>query len=133
MKRKDPMTFLLILGLAGAIGTLARYGIGGWIQERAGTGFPWGTLVINIVGSTILAFMFRFAEGTVVRPEVRGLVGIGFCGAFTTFSTFSYEAARLIEDGQWNRAVLYVAASVVLALVGTFGGFQLAGTVLRRG
>ena len=127
------MTLVLAIALAGALGTLTRFWIGGWVQERAGTAFPWGTLLINIAGSIVLAFVFRFAEGTVVRPEVRAMIGVGFCGAFTTFSTFSYETARLLENGQWNRAALYVAASVLLALVGTFAGFQLAATVLRRG
>jgi CrcB protein len=127
------MSLVLAIALAGAIGTLARFGLGGWIQERAGAGFPWGTLVINITGSIVLAFAFRFAEGTVVRPELRAAVGVGFCGAFTTFSTFSYETARLLEDGQWNRAALYIAASVLLALAGTFLGFQLAASVLHKG
>lgn len=134
MKRKaNGMTLLLMIGLAGAIGTLARFGIGGWVQERAGTGFPWGTLLINITGSVILGFTFRYAEGTPIRPEIRAMVGIGFCGGFTTFSTFSYETARLLENGQWNRAALYIAGSVLLSLAGTFGGFHMASSMLRRG
>jgi fluoride exporter len=133
MNRKaNGMTLLLAIAFAGAIGTLARFGIGGWIEERAGSGFPWATLLINIAGSLILAFTFRFAEGVVVRPELRALVSVGFCGAFTTFSTFSYETVRLLENGQWNRAVLYVGTSVLLAMAGTFAGFQLAATILRR-
>src|SRR5215475_5949879 len=111
MKRKaNGMTLLLLIALAGGIGTLARFGIGGWVQHRAGTGFPWGTLLINNTGSVILGFTFRYAEGTPVRPEIRAMVGIGFCGGFTTFSTFSYETARLLEDGQWRRAVVYIAS-----------------------
>ncbi|HSL68618.1 MAG TPA: fluoride efflux transporter CrcB [Longimicrobiales bacterium] len=127
------MMLLIGIAVAGALGTLARFGLGGWIQQHSGSNFPWGTLLINISGSLLLAFAFRYAEVAPVRPELRALVSIGFCGAFTTFSTFSYETARLIQDGQWNRAALYVSASVVISLAATFGGFQLATILLRRG
>ncbi len=65
------------------------------------------------------------------RPEWRAFLGIGFCGGYTTFSTFSYEAFRLLEDGQWNRAAADMLGSLVLALAGTFAGFYLGETVLR--
>lgn len=126
------MGLALGIAIAGALGTLARFGLGGWIQQRAGSGFPWGTLIINVLGSFVLAFAFRFGEGMAMRVETRILVSIGFCGAFTTFSTFSFEAARLIEDGQWNRALAYILASTFISLIATFAGFFLAATLLRR-
>jgi fluoride exporter len=126
------MTLVLAIAFAGALGTLARFGVGSWMLERTGTAFPWGTLLINIVGSITLAFVWGLTEAGAARPELRTVVGVGFCGAFTTFSTFSFESARLMQQGHWNRAALYTAASVLLALAGTFAGFQLAAVVLRR-
>ena len=126
------MTLVLAIAAAGALGTLARFGVGGWMLARTGTGFPWGTLLINVAGSIVLAFVFRMTEGAVARPELRAVIGVGFCGAFTTFSTFSFETARLMQQGQWNRAALYTVASVLLALAGTFAGFRLAATLLGR-
>jgi CrcB protein len=105
------------------LGGLARYAVGGWVQGVAGAGFPWGTLLVNVTGSLLLGFLLRYALATeAVSPEVRLLLTTGFCGGYTTFSTFSYETAALIEDGQYDRAALYVVLSVVASLVGTFVG-----------
>ena len=124
---------LIAIALGGALGALARFAAGGWIQGLAGSSFPWGTLVINVVGSLLLAFLYRLLEGVAVRPEWRALLAVGFCGAFTTFSTFSYETARMLQDGAWNRAVGYAGGSVVFGLVGTGLGLGIAFTVLQRG
>ncbi len=124
------MVWLAVL-VGGGIGALARYGLGGWVQNAAGADFPWGTLAINVSGSLLLALIYALLEGSRARPEWRAFLGIGFCGGYTTFSTFSYEAFRLLEDGQWNRAAAYMLGSLVLALAGTFAGFYLGETVLR--
>lgn len=124
------MLWLVVL-VGGGIGALARYGLGGWIQNAAGAAFPWGTLVINVSGSLLLALLFALLEGSRARPEWRAFLGIGFCGGYTTFSTFSYEAFRLLQDGQWQRAAVYMLGSLVLALAGTFAGFWLGAAVLR--
>jgi len=120
---------LLVLygALGGAIGTVARYVLTVVIQERAGAAFPLATLLINISGSVLLGFLMRYGlESASASPEVRLLLTTGFCGGYTTFSTFSYETARLIEDGEWQRGGAYVLASVTISLVGTFIGFALA-------
>jgi CrcB protein len=96
-----------------------------------GATFPWGTLLINITGSLILGFIMYYALATPsVSVELRILLTTGFCGGYTTFSTFSYETATLIEDGQLGRAGTYIVASVLLALAGTYGGFALAREVI---
>lgn len=118
------------VALGGAAGSVARYLLGYAIQQRIGPGFPIGTLIINITGSLLLGFLWRYAIGTEASPELRALLTTGFCGGYTTFSTFSYETAVLIEGGEWRRAALYAALSVVLALVGTFAGFGLARQLL---
>jgi fluoride exporter len=117
---------LFLIALGGATGALARYAATGWIQARAGAGFPLGTLVVNVAGSLLIAFLVRFLEGIAAPPEWRGLLAIGFCGAFTTFSTFGYESVQLLEGGQWNRLVVYVMSSVLLSLLAVLFGFRLA-------
>ncbi len=116
--------------LGGIIGTLARYLVQGVIQTRAGA-FPLGTLAINIAGSFLLGFIVRIATGsTIVSPELRGGLTIGFCGAFTTMSTFSYETVALLTDGEYWRAGLYGGGTVFGCLLATVAGLALANRLL---
>jgi CrcB protein len=110
-----------------ALGGVARYYLASAIQQRVGPTFPWGTLVINVSGSLLLGVLMRYALATPsVSAELRAFLTTGFCGGYTTFSTYSYETATLLEDGQYGRAGTYALASVVLALLATFAGFVLA-------
>jgi CrcB protein len=122
---------LLYIAVGGAVGAVARYGVAGWVQDRAGFAFPWGTLVVNVLGSLLIGFALRYLEAVRWTPELRALVTIGLLGAFTTFSTFSYETVGLLEDGEWLRAGLYAAGSVVLGLVAVYVGLMTAGYVLH--
>lgn len=111
----------------GAIGSVARLLLGAAIQQRSATTFPVGTLVINLTGSLLLGFIIRTVlETPSVTPTVRAMLTTGFCGGYTTFSTFSYETVVLLEEGSYGRAALYIIASVGLALAGTFVGFAAA-------
>lgn len=121
---------LLLVALGGAVGALGRYGLSGWVQGRVGL-FPWGTLVVNVLGSFLLGFAVRYLESTVVPAEWRQAITIGLLGAFTTFSTFSYEAVVLAQAGDWGRAAAYVLASVALALVALLAGLGVADLSLR--
>lgn len=112
---------------------MARYGLGGWIHGIAGPAFPWGTFVVNVAGSGALGFAAALLQSSVVTPEARAFLTVGFLGAFTTFSTFSYEAMALVHDGAWTRAAGYVAGSVALGLAAVFAGFWLAHGLLHRG
>lgn len=118
---------LLYVALGSAIGGVCRYLLGGWVHRYAGSGFPAGTLLINVSGSLLLGILLanRDAPGS-LSPEARALLGVGFCGGYTTFSAFSFETASLLENGQWSRAAAYVVASVTLSLLGTVAGFALA-------
>jgi fluoride exporter len=119
------------VALGSGIGGAARLLVGNFIQQRVGTSFPLGTLIINITGSFILGFLIRYAIATPgVGPEMRALLTTGFCGGYTTFSTYSFETATLIEDGRYERATLYIVLSVLLALLGVFGGFATARQLL---
>jgi CrcB protein len=121
----------LAIAIGAAVGGVSRYYLSTAVQHRMGSTFPWGTLVINVTGSIVLGFIMRYAISTpALSVEVRALLTTGFCGGYTTFSTYSYETATLIEDGQLGRAGTYALASVLLALAGTFGGFALAREVI---
>jgi len=86
---------------------------------------------VNVTGSFLLGAIIRYAlETPSLTPEVRAFLTIGFCGGYTTFSTFSYETMALLEDGEWARAGVYITASVILSLIATFLGLALARQVI---
>jgi fluoride exporter len=118
-------TFLLVI--FGTAGTLARYGLQGLVQQRTGATFPYGTLIVNLVGCLLLGGIGEYAlTHLTVPPEWRIGITVGFFGAFTTFSTFSWETVRLIQDGEWMRATVYVLVSVLGGLAGVFLGMRVA-------
>ena len=121
------MRLAWLVALGGAVGSVSRYGLTLFIQTRTGSGFPYGTLAVNVIGAFVLGLIARFSvESAAISPEVRLLLTTGFCGGFTTFSTFSYESARLLEDGELRTAILYMLLSVVLSLLAMFLGFRSA-------
>jgi len=118
------------IALGGIVGTLARYFVQAWLQGPS-VHFPTGTLAINIIGSFVLGFVMRLATGsTLITPETRGALTIGFCGAFTTMSTFSYETVGLVTDGEYWRAGLYAGGTIAGSLVATVAGMALATRLL---
>jgi CrcB protein len=126
-----PYGMLFYVAIGGALGGVSRYLLGGLVQRMLDTTFPAGTLFVNISGSFLLGAILRYALDTPsLTPEVRAFLTIGFCGGYTTFSTFSYETVALLKDGEWTRAGFYVAASVLLSVLGTFLGFALARQVI---
>jgi CrcB protein len=123
------MIFYVAVG--SAAGGVARYLLSSFVQQRVGAGFPLGTLLVNVTGSFLLGLFWRYALGSqTITPEVRLLLTTGFCGGYTTFSTFSYETVVLLEDGEWPRAATYVILSVVLSLAGVWLGFLAARELL---
>ena len=114
-----PLAWLL-LALGGALGTFARFGLGAWVAQGAIArgwpvilGTPLGTWLINVAGCLAIGLVAALAVGRPawVGPEARLLLAVGFCGAFTTFSTFGLEAVTLVEQGRWDLAALYVLLS----------------------
>ena len=118
------MSFLFV-ALGAAIGAPLRYLTDRAIQSRHDSVFPWGTLTVNVAGSLLLGFV----TGLPADPGVAALVGTGFCGALTTYSTFSYETLRLLQDGARFYAVINVVASVVAGLGAAYAGLLLAHAV----
>lgn len=123
---------LIYVAAGGLLGTLSRYFLQGWVQTRSGVGvFPLGTLVVNLAGSFVLGFVIRYATGsTVVSPEMRAGLTVGFCGAFTTMSTFSYETVRLLGDGEYWPAALYMAGTILGCIGAVIAGTALAERLL---
>ena len=117
----------LIVG--GAVGAPARYLVDGLVEDRAVGPFPWGTFVINVSGSLVLGIVTGLALYHGLGPLPKTAVGTGFCGAYTTFSTFSYETLRLVERGAGRVAAAYVAGSVVAGLAAAAIGLALAAAV----
>ncbi|HEY6477656.1 MAG TPA: fluoride efflux transporter CrcB [Polyangia bacterium] len=121
------MRFLLIC-LGGAAGTGARYLFGGWAQRALGAGFPYGTLIINAVGSFLLVIIMHLSlETGAISPDARAILGTGVMGGFTTYSTFNYETFRMLQQGSFGLGGLYLAATVVGCL-----GAGALGLVLAR-
>ena len=119
------MRTVLGIAVAGAFGALARWGLGTWIGERF-SGFPWATLVINVSGSFLLGLLFVvLTERTTASPAMRLTLTTGLMGAYTTFSTFSLETLRLMEDGALGLAAANVAGNLGLGLFAVWFGVAL--------
>jgi CrcB protein len=118
------------IAVAGALGALARYGLEGFVGDRAGGGFPWGTFVVNVSGSFALGLAFTLlTERWHVDPSLRSALTIGFLGAYTTFSTLSFESYRLLEDGAVGLAAANLLGSCAAGLGAVYLGV-VAGRVL---
>jgi CrcB protein len=114
------------LAVAGAAGTLARYGIGSLVHRFVQSPLPWGTLVINGTGCLLFGLVWSAtAEHLSLRADIRSIVLIGFMGAYTTFSTFAFETAAMMRDGEWLMAFANFAGQNLLGLVLMFIGLAL--------
>ena len=117
---------LVLVGIGGFAGAVARRVLDLWVTDRTGGTFPFGTLVINLSGAFLLGLLFAWASEREVLPrEIRGPLMIGFLGAYTTFSTWMLESWRLVEDGAWQLALLNVGGSVVLGLIAVVAGLAV--------
>lgn len=121
------MERFLWICLGGAVGTGARYLVSGWSLKLLGPSFPYGTLVVNLLGSFLLGGLMHLGTSTeAMSPTMRLALTTGAMGGFTTYSTFSYETMRLMQDGAWGNAALNVGITVVVCLLASFLGFGLA-------
>jgi len=118
-----PLLNCLGIAGAGALGALARYGV---VQLISNAWFPWATLTINLTGAFALGFIYKAFEGSAGHlNSLRLIVGVGFLGAFTTFSSMMWESDSHLRDGSTGRAAAYLAASLILGLVAVRLGFLL--------
>jgi fluoride exporter len=118
---------LILIAVFGAVGTLARYGIQALLQVRSVGTFPYGTLLVNLSGCFLLGLIGQLTlNRLVISPDWRTAIAVGFFGGYTTFSSFGWETAKMLEDGKWLPATTYVAASVVVGLLLSIAGIRLA-------
>jgi CrcB protein len=121
------MQKILVIALGGALGTLSRYGLGAWISSKWNQGFPLHTFLINVSGAFLLGFLnILFIERLTISPLWRLGIGVGFLGAFTTFSTFGFEVISLLEGGSFFTAGLYTFLSILVGFTGVALGVGLA-------
>lgn len=122
------MRVVLFIALGSALGGVLRYWVSGAVGERLGETFPWGTIVVNIIGSALIGVVAAWVDSArVALPlEAREFLMIGLFGGFTTFSSFSLQTLRLVQDGDWTRAIANVLVSVILCLVAVVLGYKLA-------
>jgi CrcB protein len=114
---------IIIVGLGGFIGTVARFLISRYFQENVLSVFPWSTFVVNLIGCLLIGIIYGISEkGDVLSPDIRLFLTVGICGGFTTFSTFSNDSFLLIRDQEWIRFALYASLSLFLGLVAVYAG-----------
>ena len=121
------MQLVIYIAVFGALGCLARYWLSGWVYGLLGRGLPYGTFVVNVVGAFLIGLVMEFSlRSTLISQEMRVGLTIGFLGGLTTFSTFSYETFRMIEDAQFMSALANVLASSAACVLFTFVGIWTA-------
>jgi fluoride exporter len=119
------------ISLGGAVGTGARYTLSGWIHEALGTGFPYGTLAVNLIGSFLLSGIMQIALATDwIAPVLRLALTTGFLGGLTTYSTFNYETLQYLQAGAWLYGFLNIAVTVIVCLAGGVAGLWTARLVI---
>lgn len=119
------MTIMLI-AIGGAAGAVARYLVQGWFEQLGGGRFPWGTFAVNISGSFMLGIVFALAvDRSVLAPEIRVPLMVGFIGSYTTFSTLMLESWRLVEDGDIVFLLGNIIASIVVGMIALVAGLAL--------
>lgn len=120
------MRLMLAMGLAGALGAISRYLAGGWVARMLPAAFPFGTLLVNVTGSLFLGIVFELGTSrAMINPELRTALGVGFLGAFTTFSTFSLETVNLLREGSYLLAGTNVMSNMALCLFAAWLGIVL--------
>jgi len=123
---------LLSVAIGGSIGATLRFILSGAAYNRLGIGFPYGTLLVNVIGCFLIGFLSRYFEDIIVSPNMRALILVGGLGAFTTFSTYGLESVNLLRAGEFKLALLDIFANNVLGILFVLAGFFLAQFVLTR-
>lgn len=119
------MNSVLMIALGGALGAVSRYGLSQLAINLFGKGFPFGTLIANFVGSLLMGLLFALIETESLSPHIKVAVGVGFLGAFTTFSTFSLDTVLMIQAGDLQKAILNILFNLGLCLIAVFIGLWL--------
>ena len=115
--------YILLIGAGSFIGGVSRFLMSRYIQNSVVSGFPYGTLLVNVLGCLLIGLFYGLSErGNFMSPELRMFLTVGICGGFTTFSTFSMESFSLLKDGNFFQFTLYTTLSLFLCLAATWAG-----------
>ena len=125
------MIKILYVMLGGALGSLARYSVSGWVFRFYQGTFPLGTMAVNLAGSFLIGFLWGFWEARNLSPNIRSFIFIGILGGFTTFSSFSLESMNLLRGGEIKYALINIFGTNLLGLVLVFAGFMLSKAVMN--
>ena len=127
------MTRFLLVCLGGAIGTAARYLTALWAPTVLGTAFPYATLIVNALGSFLLAFIMQTSGSTdFISPDVRVMLTTGIMGGFTTYSTFNYETSQYLREGAWLLGAANIFLTIGICLAAGFAGLAIARLMFGR-
>lgn len=118
---------ILMVALGGALGSVARYVVSRYVGDIAGDGFPWATLTVNVAGCLVIGVFAGYGSSLCMAQSVRLLLVTGFCGGFTTFSTFANESLMLMKTADALYTLLYIGASVIAGLFAAYCGMKIAG------
>jgi len=117
------MKSLLLVGLGGGVGSMLRYLCQKWFNENYPQPFPWGTFLVNLIGCFLIGLIYAASEkSTALTPQTRLFLMAGICGGFTTFSAFAFENMNLLRSGDISYFLIYTIGSVMLGILGVFGG-----------
>jgi fluoride exporter len=121
---------VLLVALGGALGSATRYLVSGWISQRMGVSFPYGTLIVNLSASFAIGFLFAFADKRAgLSSYWRLFIAVGFIGGYSTFSTYEYEAIRMLQDGEVLFGTVYLVGSMAGGAIAAFTGIA-AGSIV---
>jgi len=121
------MFHIMAIAIGGALGAVSRYLVIGLVTDWLGKGFPYGTLLVNVIGSFLIGILYVvIVQKMHVSPELKSIMVVGFLGAFTTFSTFSLEAFNFINEGLVLNAITYILSSVILCIISVWAGVSAA-------
>ncbi len=129
-ERVDNFAKVMLVGGGGFIGANVRYWLGGFIQSRTGTTFPWGTFAINISGALVIGLFLGLLISLNWSPNWRLFVAFGILGGYTTFSSFAYEAVQLLTQREYGWALFYIEGSALLTVLAAWGGLVLSRLML---
>jgi len=126
------MMRLLLIGLGGFVGAIARYGLSAWIARHSGGTFPWGTLAVNVMGCLIIGALMQLVEEQwTISTHTRLFLAVGLLGSFTTFSTFGYETWELLSSADYLRALLNISGNLILGILAVVAGWAAAAAWAR--
>lgn len=127
------MKLAFFIGLGGFAGSIARYGLHILVHKWWPLGFPYGTLLVNILGCLLIGLILGVGQrATWMNETMKIMLATGFCGGFTTFSAFSYENIKLLQAGQVTSSLIYITCSILLGLLATYAGLMLVEKLLQE-